>query len=316
MISLLRPSTVESLPDSPNDTRDLALSRNECKRIATSHYENFLVASVLLPRSLRQPFFDVYAFCRTADDLADESPNIETAIDGLAEYRTQIGRIYEGDPVSGTFVALAETIRQLKLPRKPFDDLLDAFIQDQSIDRYEDASQLIDYCRRSANPVGRLVLAMAQCDNEENAQLSDQICTGLQLANFWQDIARDFEIGRIYLPSSTMSEFGFDEHLIRDCVQNRTTAKPIKRAVAHQCAETRKRLELGLPLIEKVPAWLAADIELFIRGGMATIREIEKIDYDVLRQRVRVGKLQQAWMVGRILLKRQFTRGSLPMVNA
>lgn len=312
MISLLRPSTI----DSHNDTPDLANSRKECKRIATSHYENFLVASVLLPRPLRQPFFDVYAFCRTGDDLADESPDTQTALDGIADYRVQIQRIYEGDPVSGIFVALAETIRELSLPRKPFEDLLDAFVQDQSIDRYEDEPQLIDYCRRSANPVGRLVLAMALCDNDENVQLSDQICTGLQLANFWQDVARDFQIGRIYLPSSIMSKFGFDEELIRDGVKNRTTAPPVRQAIAHQCAEARKRFDSGLPLIEKVPSWLSADIELFIRGGMATLNEIEKTDYDVLRQRVRVGKLQQAWMVGRVLLKRPFIRNSAPMVNA
>lgn len=312
MISLLSPPP----DDSPDDTQGLANSRKECKRIATSHYENFLVASVLLPRSLRQPFFDVYAFCRTADDVADESPDVETAIDGIAEYRTQIGRIYEGAPVSGIFIALAETIGELKLPRKPFDDLLDAFVQDQSIDRYDDESQLIDYCQRSANPVGRLVLAMAQCDNEENVQLSDQVCTGLQLANFWQDVARDFQIGRIYLPSSIMSRFGFDEEMIRVGVSTRTTATPVKKAIAHQCAEARKRFTAGLPLIEKVPPWLAADVELFIRGGLATLNEIEKTGYDVLRQRVRVGKLHQAWMVGRILFKRTFTRGSLPMVNA
>ena len=270
----------------------------------------------MLPRALRQPFFDVYAFCRTADNLADESPDIQTALDGIAQYRTQIQRIYEGDPVSGIFVALGKTIGELNLPRKPFDDLLDAFVQDQSIDRYEDEPQLIEYCQRSANPVGRLVLAMAQCDNEENVQLSDEICTGLQLANFWQDVARDFKIGRIYLPASIMRRFGLDEELIRDGVKNRITAQPVRQAIAHQCAEAMKRFQSGLPLIEKVPKWLAADLELFIRGGMATLNKIEQSDYDVLRRRVRVSKLQQAWMVGRILLKRPFFRNPTPMVNA
>jgi squalene synthase HpnC len=311
VIAQLRKSTA----DSPIVTRELADSQKKCKRITTSHYENFLVASVLLPRSLRQPFYDVYAFCRTADDLADESPTTQLAIEGISRYRNQIQRIYEGGQPTGLFVALANTIDKLNLPRKPFDDLLDAFVQDQSVRRYENEQQLLDYCQRSANPVGCLVLAMAGCHEEENTRLSNEICTGLQLANFWQDVARDFQIGRIYLPATVMRQFGFDEEQIRIGIKKRQTPPAVREAIAHQCTDAARRFESGMPLIARVPDWLSADIELFIQGGLATLDAIERIDYDVLRQRVRVGKLSQAWMVGRLLLKRPFARKPKLMVN-
>lgn len=294
---------------SPDSDPELVRSRLECRRVATSHYENFLVASVLLPREFRQPFFDLYAFCRTADDFADESENSAIALNQIEFYRDQIRRLFRSDPVSGIIVALADTVQRFNLPQQPFEDLLDAFVQDQSVTRYADESQLHDYCRRSADPVGRLVLAMAGCDDDENVRLSDQICTGLQLANFWQDVARDFHIGRIYLPHSVMRRFEFDDEEIRRALQERRpTPANVRRAIADQCGAARQRFDAGLPLIDRVPRWLAADIDLFICGGLATLDAIERIDFDVLRQRVQVSKWRQAAWVGRLILSRSFHR--------
>ncbi len=132
----------------------LAVSRELCREIACSHYENFVVASVLLPRQMRQPFYDVYAFCRAADDAADESASTAAAYALLENFRSSVTSIYGGGAVSGQFVALADTVRRFRLPRQPFDDLLDAFVQDQTVHRYHDEPSLLDYCRRSANPVG------------------------------------------------------------------------------------------------------------------------------------------------------------------
>lgn len=264
---------------------------------------------------MRQPFYHLYAFCRIADDLADESATPQAALAGIAEFREQVRRVFEGGELKGIFIALAQTVDQFDLPRKPFDDLLDAFVDDQSVHRYQDEAQLLDYCRRSANPVGRLVLALAAADSadsndETNHRLSDEICTGLQLANFWQDVARDYQIGRIYLPRSVMFRHGFDESEFRSVLdQRRSTPMPVRTAIAEQCAIARTKFESGRALIGRVPSWLAADVELFIRGGLATLDAIERIDHDVLRERVRVGKLRQAWLVGSVFLRNSIWPG-------
>ena len=163
----------------PSCRRALKIAEYESRRLARSHYENFLVASVLLPRRLRQPFYNVYAFCRTADDLADESASPEEAIARLADFQGQLDESFEGNPPQNLFLALMHTVEQFDLSKQPFDDLLDAFRQDQFKYRYQDFSELLEYCRRSANPVGRIVLQLGCCLEEQTAQLSDQICTGL-----------------------------------------------------------------------------------------------------------------------------------------
>ncbi len=278
--------------------RELAASRKQCRDIARSHYENFVVASVLLPRRMRQPFYDVYAFCRAADDAADESASTAAANEALASFRISIANIYSGGEVTGPFVALAETVRRFHLPRKPFDDLLDAFVQDQTVHRYRDESMLLDYCCRSANPVGRIVLALGGCDTESHFRLSDDICTGLQLANFWQDVTRDFAIGRVYLPESVMHRHGFDAAVLAETItHSRPTPACVRDAIAEQCDRARGRLRRGRTLVATVPRWLAADVELFVRGGLATLDAIARIQYDVLRYRPKVSKRKQAWLV-------------------
>ena len=278
---------------------DLVLQSSEkfCRRLARSHYENFVVASVLLPRRLRQPFYNVYAFCRTADDLADESESPQIATQKLAEFQQHLDNCFAGGPTENLFTALADTVERFRLPKQPFDDLLSAFRQDQIKTRYETFDQLQDYCRRSANPVGRIVLRLADSFDEENAALSDEICTGLQLANFWQDVARDLAIGRVYLPESEMQKFS----VTTDMLQQTSTAQSVRDLIRSECDRAEAFFQRGLPLADRVPRWFASDVKLFATGGLATLKAIRKIDYDVLRIRPKVSKLQQAGLIGRAM---------------
>ncbi|MAI72263.1 MAG: squalene synthase HpnC [Rhodopirellula sp.] len=283
--------------DCPHTLRQ---SRAFTRKIATSHYENFLVASILLPKKLRQPFYDVYAFCRTADDLADESPNSEEALRGLERFQYQLDATFKGCPQTPLFVALHATIQHYQIPKQPFDDLLDAFRQDQHRNRYTSIEDLLEYCQRSANPVGHIVLHLGDSYTAENRVLSDHICTGLQLANFWQDVARDFAMDRIYIPQTLMREFGVDEEMFR---QN-TTAEPLRRLLDHECKRAEAMFRTGLPLAKRVKPWLANDVKLFAHGGLQTLRAIQKIEFDVLGCRPTVGKMQQFGLVLRVLAGR------------
>lgn len=315
----------------PISTEQLSKARKHTRRIARSHYENFLVGSALLPRHMRQAFFDLYAFCRTADDWADESASPDQAVSGLEDYRRRIAGLFttpidaplasglgqrgelakppDSQEVSWLFTALADTVSRFQLPRQPFDDLLDAFMQDQTVRRYRDEVELQEYCRRSANPVGRLILAMAGCDSAENVRLSDEICSALQLANFWQDMARDYAADRIYLPGSVMRKHGFDESRIAATIQQRRkTPACIRAALAQECERARAGFERGRAIVHHVPRWLAADLELFLRGGFGTLDAIERIDFDVLRHRPVVSKTQQAYWLTHTWLRTIFNR--------
>jgi squalene synthase HpnC len=263
--------------------------------LARSHYENFLVASVLLPRRLRQPFYNIYAFCRTADDLADESPSPAEALVRLERFQRELDESFRGKPRENLFIALMQTVGQFDLPKQPFDDLLDAFRQDQRQHRYRDFAELQSYCRRSANPVGRIVLHLGRCSDAVNAELSDQICTGLQLANFWQDVARDHAAGRIYLPQDVMRQHGVSEAMFSEPA----TPYPLRQSLKSECDRAEGFLRRGLALADRVPRWLSGDVRLFAHGGLATLAAIRRIDYDVLTRRPVVSKARQAWMVAK-----------------
>ena len=273
-------------------------AERECRQLAKSHYENFLVATVFLPRRLHQPFYNVYAFCRRADDLADESPSPEIALKNLERFQLHLDDAFAGNPHENLFIALANTVRQFNLPQQPFDDLLSAFRQDQTKTRYGSHDELCDYCERSANPVGRIVLRLAGSFNEQNAQLSDEICTGLQLANFWQDVARDFSIGRVYLPKDQMDQFSVDESML----QGATTPQPLRDLLRQQCETAEGYFIRGLALADHVPNWFSRDVKLFAHGGLATLEAIRDIDFDVLRIRPKVTKWKQASLVARALI--------------
>src|SRR5208282_2919714 len=189
----------------PERAPSLAEAREYCRRLARSHYENFSVASWFLPERLRQHFFSLYAYCRIADDLGDEVGDAAVSLQLLDEWQRELNACYAGDPRHPVFVALAETVRQFEIPKHEFADLLTAFRQDQRTSRYETFSDLLGYCRYSANPVGHLVLYLCGYSDAERQRLSDTTCTALQLANFWQDVAVDLEKDRVYIPLEAMA---------------------------------------------------------------------------------------------------------------
>jgi squalene synthase HpnC len=276
----------------------LAQARAYCGQLARSHYENFSVASFLLPRRLLRPFHTVYAYCRWADDLADEAGGGETALDLLQWWREELLRCYDGRPRHPVFVALRETILQFRIPPGPFLELLLAFEQDQRVKRYQSYTQLLDYCRWSANPVGHLVLYLCESFNADNASYSDSICTGLQLANFWQDVARDWDIGRVYLPEEDCRRLGYSEADL----QARRFTPAFAELLRFEIERARELFYRGWPLIARMPADVQADIELFIRGGLAILRKVESLGYNVWHARPALSKWEKLRLVGGVLL--------------
>jgi len=272
-----------------------AESRRYCRRLARRHYENFTVASRLLPRGMRQHFTNVYAYCRWADDLADECRRPDESLALLDWWEEQLRSCYRGRTVHPVFVALSETIRQFDVPCDPFVDLLVAFRQDQRVTRYETFDRLLEYCRYSANPVGRLVLSLGRCHDAERAELSDSICTGLQLANFWQDVADDWDRGRIYVPLADCRRFGYDESMF----VRREHNDALRRLLAAEVSEAEGWLRRGLPLVGMVPRWLRLEVALFIHGGLAILAAIRRQDYDVWSRRPVVSKLEKLRLVAR-----------------
>lgn len=274
-----------------------ALTRLEaqsyCSRLARTHYENFAVASFLLPRKLLHHFHNVYAYCRWADDLADETGGGREALALLRWWREQLSTCYDGVPRHPVMIALKETIQLFLIPQQPFLDLLFAFEQDQLVKRYASFEQLSAYCRYSANPVGRLVLYLCDAFNAENAGLSDHVCTALQLANFWQDVARDFDIGRVYLPEEDLARFGYT---IAE-LHARQYTESFVNLMNFEVERTRDMFYRGLPLLDKVSVELRPDIELFIRGGLAILRKIERMRYNVWRTRPKL----RPWEKGTLL---------------
>lgn len=273
----------------------LAEAQAYCRAFARSHEENFTVGSWLLPRRLRQHFANVYAYCRWADDLADETGDAEQNLARLDAWDEQLRACYSGRAEHPIFIALAQTIREFDVPIEPLADLLSAFRQDQRVKRYERFDDLLDYCRRSANPVGRLVLRLGRCCDGQTTPPSDSICTGLQLVNFWQDVARDWrERGRIYLPSETMRRFGCRE----DAIERGCADDAFRAAIAFEVDRAESYLQAGWPLVRQVPRGLRVEVELFLRAGLAVAAAIRRQRYDVLARRPRVSK----WTRLRLLL--------------
>lgn len=257
-----------------------------CRHLAQSHYENFTVASWLLPRHLRQHFYNIYAYCRWSDDLADETNSPEESLRLLDWWEGQLTRAFAGNAEHPVFVALQTTIDEFAIPLEPFQSLLVAFRRDQTQTRYQTFDDLLDYCRYSANPVGHLVLYLGRCHNPMTVPLSDSICTGLQLANHWQDLARDYQRGRVYLPAAEMAEYGVQESMLGEG----STSLELCRLLALEVDRAQSFLELGWPLVSLVPRELKLDVQLFLRGGLATLDAIRRVDYDVLATRPTISK--------------------------
>jgi squalene synthase HpnC len=269
------------------------------RELALGHYENFSVVSMLLPRHLRQDFSNVYAFCRTADDLGDEVHDKDLSLNYLARFREYTEACHGGEGKSPLFVALAGTIQRHQIPIEPFLDLIEAFEQDQRVNRYEDFDQLVDYCRRSADPVGRLVLYMCGYRDEQRQRLSDRTCTALQLANFWQDVRRDIvERDRIYLPRESMHRFGVSEAQVREgrCDDN------YRRLIQFEVDRTEKLFDEGDKLLPLLDGYVRRQVGLFSQGGRAVLGAIRRQDYDTLGRRPRLSRWQKGKLVARAML--------------
>lgn len=302
-------TVIDELPQWGPGTAAAAPSLDEaqayCRHLARTHYENFPVASLLLPRPLRQHFANVYAYCRWADDLGDETGDAGRSLQLLGWWREQLGRCYDGEAEHPVFVALRQTTREFAIPQQPFEDLISAFEQDQHVRRYESFEQLQDYCRRSADPVGRIVLHLCRNVSEQTTRWSDSICTGLQLANFWQDVARDFDIGRVYLPREDRQRFEYSD----DDLEHRRTTPQFRALMQFEVDRAREFLLAGGPLIPTMPGRLQVDIDMFVRGGLQILREIEAIDYDVWHTRPVVSKRKFAQLFAKSLGAALWRRG-------
>ncbi len=266
-----------------------------CTRLAKSHYENFSVVSALLPAHLKQDFSNVYAFCRTADDLGDEIHDANVAMTHLENLAEQTRKCFAGQIENTLFAALSGTITRHEIPIQPFLDLIDAFEQDQRIRRYETFDELLNYCRRSADPVGRIVLYMCGYRDERRQALSDLVCTALQLANFWQDVRRDLiELDRVYLPAESMRKFGVSEEQLRrgECDQN------YRDLIRFEVDRTSEMFDRGDELFELLDPSVRGHIALFSKGGRAILQAIREADYDTLSARPALS----AWQKGRLVL--------------
>jgi squalene synthase HpnC len=265
-------------------TRDEA--RAYCRRFVRSHSENFTVASWLLPRRLVPHFCSIYAYCRFADDLADELGNPNESLAALDWWETELDRCYAGAPRHPVFVALRSTIDEFSIPREPFSRLLTAFRQDQRTVRYGTHDDVLGYCRNSADPVGRLILYLGRSHDARRGELSDSICTGLHLINFCQDLARDWRRGRLYLPHETLESVGCSEaDFQRANLERGGAIDALRRALRIEVDRAESYLLGGRELVELVPRELRVEVSLFLAGGLSVVDAIRRQDHDVWRRR-------------------------------
>jgi squalene synthase HpnC len=287
-----------------------------CRALANSHYENFSVVSSLVPRALRDDFAAVYSFCRWADDLGDEIEDRDESLRLLAWWREELDACFAGEPVHPVMVALAATVERHDLPRKPFDDLVDAFVQDQSVTRYETWKELLEYCSLSANPVGRLVLMLLGEERDESLfQSSDSICTALQLTNHWQDVRRDFdERDRIYIPSELIDIDLFEERLRASVGQgfavDGTFLEESRQLVRECVARTMPLYDEGSVLLDRVSPQSLPVIRLFVAGGMRVLRLIELWNFETAIHRPTLSKVTKVALVARAWMGSRFARNS------
>jgi squalene synthase HpnC len=251
--------------------------------VSVGHYENFPVASLLLPRALREPVGVIYRFARTADDFADEGDDPPARRLGkLQGYREELQGIHANrPPASPLFRDIARIVRDYALPLQLFHDLLDAFSQDVVKNRYADFAEVLDYCRRSANPVGRLLLHLFQKADPEACEFSDRICSALQLVNFWQDIEIDYAKDRIYLPQDEMLRFGVTEAQLAA----RRSDGPFRDLLRFQTDRARRMMLEGAPLVRHLTGRFRLEIAITVQGGLRILEKLERADYDVFRHR-------------------------------
>ena len=305
----------------PPATWTTEAARQYCQRLARSHYENFTVGSWLVPKDKLRHIYAVYAFCRTVDDLGDEatlegispsSPEVDTVsllaarLEGstigfggedrayrlalLALWQAELEACYQGTPTHPVMVALRESIEAFDLPQEPFLKLIEANRMDQWNQRYPAYSDVVHYCEHSANPVGRLFLYLFGYRDDERQEMADATCTALQLTNFWQDVARDYRKGRIYLPLEDMERFGYsEEELARGVV-----TPEFRQLLAFEVERAMDLFRQGAPLASTLEGAARLDVALFTRGGVAILEAIRKQRYDVLTVRPSLSRARKA----------------------
>jgi squalene synthase HpnC len=278
-------------------------ARRYCRELTKNHYENFSVASRLVPSGYHQHLANVYSFCRWADDLSDEIESRTESLGLLRWWRESLRLCYEGKCKHPVFVALNETIRQFRIPSEPFEKLIDAFCMDQQKSRYENDAEILEYCSGSADPVGRILLHMVGEHNDMTIGYSDLICSGLQIANFCQDVRRDVQRDRIYLPR----EYWRKHQLSETSLLKGEQLPQLQAALAEWGAKARGMLVDGLPLVKLVPLWLARDLQLFVRGGLCILDELARHNYDAWNQSIEVSKFSKL----RLLVRAWFSPRSL-----
>ena len=300
------------------ETLSVEQARRWCRRLARSRYENFSVLSALAPKALRDDYAALYAFCRWADDLGDEISDRERSLELLAWWRRELQQCFEGEPRHPVFIALAPTIERHELPLEPFDDLIRAFEQDQTVTRYDTWEQLIGYCRLSADPVGRLVLMIAGEPRDDGLfERSDAICTALQLTNHWQDVRRDIlDRDRVYIPRELIGIEDFDRRLLVTAGQGYAPDRdffPASRELIRTCVQrTWPLFEKGAGLLPRLGPRTRPFVSLFLAGGSRVLQAIEVWNYETVLYRPRLSALRKlnlvarAWLATR--LRREATR--------
>jgi phytoene synthase len=275
-----------------------------CEQMARTHYENFPVGSLLIPKGARKHVYSIYAFARTADDFADEGYGTATTRDDrlylLDEWEFQLESCYRGIASHPIFIALGETVRELRLPIQLFRDLLSAFRQDVVQTSYRDFDELLDYCQRSANPIGRLILLLFGYRDEHLHKLSDYLCTALQLANFWQDVSVDLGKDRVYLPQQDLWRFDYSAEELFAREFNERYAELLK----FQVNRTWQLFEYGKPLPRLVRGRLSFELSLTWHGGARILELIERHGYDTLRRRPKLTKWDKLLLLTRAIRSR------------
>lgn len=306
------PTALSSVRELLAPAPDPADAERRTRQLAHSRYENFSVVSLLLPRRLRQDFCNIYAFCRVADDLGDELGDHRASARALAALREQTLACHAGRADGALFLALRETLRRHAIPPEPFLDLIDAFQQDQRVSRYETFDDVIDYCRRSANPVGRLVLYLSGYRDAERQRLSDATCTALQLVNFWQDVRRDLlERDRVYLPAEDMRRFGVAEPDLRAGIAVGRCGEPFARLIRFQVDRTARLFDEGDALLPLLDPAVRGQVALYGKGGRLVMDAIRGQGYDTLASRPALGRWQKGRLVVSVLTSK-LTRPLLP----
>ena len=280
----------EILPVTPSVSSE-AEAFAVCERLTKDHYENFSVAARLMPTELQKHFYSIYAFCRGVDDLGDEMDGDRLA--ALHAWEAELGLAYAGKATHPYFIALQSTIKEFDIPREPFLRLIEANRRDQTITRHQTFEDVLEYCTYSANPVGHLVLYVLNHREPELHELSNFTCTALQLANFWQDVARDYDMGRIYIPQETLQQFGVTES---DIAAKKPT-DAFRAAMKFEVDRARGYFTRGLPLIDHIEGKAKIDIALFSAGGISVLNKIEQQNYDVLSHRPTLSKYEKVKML-------------------